>query len=191
MSSDTFLEDLRRRDPAALAEAVRQHTLPLFRSARALGFSVSESEDLVQDVFVTFLERIDSFEGRSQLRTWLLGVLYRKAQEHRRAFARHNETVPLDDVLESRFDARGHWSSPPDDLERLLLANESGEMIRECLEGLTFNQRQSFVLREVESLPTEEICKILSVSVTNFGVLLHRTRARLRDCLERKGRLKR
>ena len=45
----------------------------------------------------------------------------------------------------------------------------------------------AFVLREVEELDTEEICKILDVTPTNFGVLLHRARARLRACLEKKG----
>ena len=86
--SPSFLDRLRRRDPATMAEAIREHAQPLFRSARALGCTASEAEDLVQDVFVTFLERIDSFEGRSQLRTWLFGVLHRKMHERRRASAK-------------------------------------------------------------------------------------------------------
>ncbi len=45
----------------------------------------------------------------------------------------------------------------------------------------------AFVLREVEELGTEEICKILDVTRTNLGVLLHRVRMRLRECLETKG----
>jgi RNA polymerase sigma-70 factor, ECF subfamily len=55
------------------------------------------------------------------------------------------------------------------------------------MDGLPVNQREVFVLREVEGLETSEICKILAVSVTNFGVLMHRARARLRECLEAKG----
>jgi RNA polymerase sigma-70 factor (ECF subfamily) len=72
-------------------------------------------------------------------------------------------------------------------LERLLLSKEIGEMIRGCMGGLPVNQREVFVLREVEGLDTGEICKILEVSVANFGVLMHRARARLRECLETKG----
>ena len=45
----------------------------------------------------------------------------------------------------------------------------------------------AFVLREIEELETEEICKILDVTRTNIGVLLHRARNRLRECLETKG----
>ena len=185
--SADFLERLRRRDPDALAEAVRDHARPLMRAARGLGFAEQEAEDLVQDVFKTFLERLDSFEGRSQLRTWLFGILHRKALERRRASIVDERMDPIDEVFESRFDARGNWTRPPADLERLMLSKEIGELIRRCMDGLPANQREAFVLREVEDLDTGEICKILDVSVTNFGVLMHRARARLRECLEAKG----
>ncbi len=45
----------------------------------------------------------------------------------------------------------------------------------------------AFVLREFEELGTEEICKILDLTRTNLGVLLHGVRNRLRECLETKG----
>ena len=185
--SAAFLERLRRRDPDALAEAVHDHARPLVRAAKALGFAEQDAEDLVQDVFTTFLVRLDSFEARSQLRTWLFGILHRKAMERRRASIRDDRMDPIDEVFESRFDADGNWTRPPADLERLLLSKEIGEQIRGCMEGLPLNQREVFVLREVEGLDTGEICKILEVSVTNFGVLMHRARARLRECLEGKG----
>ncbi len=185
--SVAFLERLRRRDPDALAEAVRDHARPLLRAARGLGFAEQEAEDLVQDVFTTFLEKLEDFEGRSQVRTWLFGILHRKAMERRRASIKDDCMDPIDEVFESRFDANGKWARPPADLERLMLSKEIGELIRGCMDGLAVNQREAFVLREVEGLDTGEICKILDVSITNFGVLMHRARARLRECLEAKG----
>ncbi len=98
-----------------------------------------------------------------------------------------DSTDAIEDVFESRFDKRGKWSRPPSDMERLFLSKEIGELIRGCMDGLPVNQREAFVLREVEGFETNEICKILDVSVTNFGVLIHRARTRLRECLESKG----
>jgi len=152
-----------------------------------LGFAEQDAEDLVQDVFTTFLEKLEIFEGRSQLRTWLFGILHRKALERRRASIKDDRMDLIDEVFESRFDGNGKWTRPPADLERLLLSKEIGEIIRGCMNGLPVNQREAFVLREIEGLDTGEICKILDVSVTNFGVLMHRARARLRECLETKG----
>ncbi|MGP8245307.1 MAG: RNA polymerase sigma factor [Bryobacteraceae bacterium] len=185
--SVAFLDRLRRRDPDALAEAVHDHARPLLRAAKALGFAPEAAEDLVQDVFTTFIERLDSFEGRSQLRTWLFGIMHRKAMERRRASVMDDRMDPIDEAFDARFDASGKWIRPPADLERLLLSKEIGELIRGCMDTLPPNQRAVFVLREVEGLDTGEICKIVDVSVTNFGVLMHRARARLRDCLEAKG----
>lgn len=182
-----FLDRLRRRDPGALAQAVREHARPLLRAAKAMGFREEEAEDIVQDVYTTFFERLDRFEGRSQLRTWLFGILHRKAMEWRRASIVEDRFDPIDTVFESRFDASGKWARPPADLERLLLSKEIGEVIQGCMEDLPGNQREVFVLREVEGLDTTEICKILEVTVTNFGVLMHRARTRLRECLEARG----
>jgi RNA polymerase sigma-70 factor (ECF subfamily) len=185
--SGDFLDRLRRRDPDALAEAVREHSRALIRAARAMGFRGAEAEDLVQDVYMTFLQRIDTFEGRSQLRTWLFGILHHKALERRRASVVEDRTDPIDEVFESRFDTTGKWVRPPADLERLLLSKEIGRLIHSCLDELPANQRGVFVLREVEGIESGEICKILGVSVTNLGVLIFRARARLRECLEAKG----
>jgi RNA polymerase sigma-70 factor (ECF subfamily) len=107
--------------------------------------------------------------------------------ERRRAAAMYDRIDPIDEVFESRFDTKGNWTRPPADLERLIISKEIGELIRGCMDGLPVNQREAFVLREVEGLETSEICKILAVSVTNFGVLIHRARASLRECLEAKG----
>lgn len=182
-----FLERLRRHDPEALAEAVREHARPLMRAAKGMGFPGPEAEDLIQDVFTTFLERLDRFEGRSQLRTWLFGILHHKVMERRRASLVDDRMDSIDETFESRFDQHGKWARPPADIERLMLSKEIGEVIQECMKGLPASQREAFVLREVEELETAEICKILEVTVTNIGVLMHRARIRLRECLEGKG----
>jgi RNA polymerase sigma-70 factor (ECF subfamily) len=101
-SNQRRISCLRRRDPDALAEAVHEHARPLLRAARTLGFAESEAEDMVQDVFRTFLERLDNFEGQSQLRKWLSGILHRKALERHRAAAMDDRVDPIDEVFESR-----------------------------------------------------------------------------------------
>lgn len=65
------------------------------------------------------------------------------------------------------------------------MAGPSGQRRRCCAPPAA--QRLAFYLREVEGLPTAEICKILGVSATNLGVMLYRLRNRARECLEGKG----
>ncbi len=182
-----LLARLRDRDPELLASLVAEHTQPLYRAARGMGFREVEAEDLVQDVFISFLGSLDKFEGRSKLRTWLFGILHNRSMEHFRKRQQDRLHDQIDELFESRFDGEGKWSAPPRDLLRLLESKVLGEAIDRCLDGLPPAQRSVFVLREMEGLETPEICKILDVTVTNLGVLTHRARVRLRECLEGRG----
>ncbi len=76
---------------------------------------------------------------------------------------------------------------PPQALHMQLYGKEIRKLIEDSLEAVPTKQRMAFFLREVEDLPTQEICNILEVTRTNFGVLLFRVRNRLRECLEAKG----
>jgi len=187
LTGPDLIARLRNRDPDLLASLVAEHTQPLYRAARGMGFREDEAEDLVQDVFTTFLGSLEHFEGRSKLRTWLFGILHNKSMEHFRKKQQDQRHDQIDELFESRFDGEGKWSAPPRDLLRLLESKILGEAIDQCLEALPPAQRSVFVLREMEGLETGEICKILDVTVTNLGVLTHRARIRLRECLEGRG----
>src|SRR5258708_35864289 len=107
ITDPAFLERLRQRDPEALADTVRQHARPMVRAAVGMGLRIDQAEDLVQDCFATFFTTLDRFEGRSQVKTWLFGILHRKMFEAYRKKAADARFDPIDDVFESRFDAQG------------------------------------------------------------------------------------
>jgi RNA polymerase sigma-70 factor (ECF subfamily) len=177
---------IQAREPAALEAVVHEYLPQIVRAARGAGLKREEAEDIAHATFVTFLEKAGSFEGRSHVRTWIFGILFHKIMEVRRMIERERRTDDIDEVMESRFDPKGSWSRPPSaDVE--VFGREIRERTAECLENVPPKQRLAFVLREVEGLETDEICKILEVTVTNLGVMLYRIRNRLRECLESKG----
>ena len=175
---------IRRRDPSTLAAVVEAHLDSVLRAARAAGLDSQQAEDVAQETFATFLETATRFEGRSQVKTWIFGILYHKLKEARRSFAKDRRSDNIDRVFESHFDTDGSWSRPARGPEGDLLAGEARRNIARCLGEAPDRQRRAFVLREVEGLSSKAICKILEVSKTNLGVMLHRVRARLRECLE-------
>lgn len=182
-----LLEALRARDPSAIREVVDQHARRLYRAARGLGFSAADADDLAQEVFLTFLETLDRFEGRSTVGTWLFGILHHKARERRRAHAREDSTAEVEEAFEKRFDARGHWQQPPVDADRLVESRQAGAMLRDCLDALPAQQREAFHLRQVEELSAAEAARIVGCTTNHIGVLLHRARLKLRTCLDGKG----
>jgi RNA polymerase sigma-70 factor (ECF subfamily) len=181
------LAALRRRDEQVLNRVVHEHSPRLFRAARALGHSTEEAEDLVQEVFLTFVATLDRFEGRASVHTWLYGILLRKAKERWRERAKEETHDAIDGDWESRFDPAGNWVRPPVDPDRALTTREASAAIQDCFRELPPHQRSALLLRQFEGFSAEEASKVLDLTVTHIGVLLHRARLRMRACLDVKG----
>lgn len=159
----------------------------LLRAARAAGLPPDQADDAVQETLLTFLTRAHEFDGRARVQTWLYGILLRKTA---RAFAtarRSQETEEIDELVEARFDQTGRWVRPPRGPDAGADAERVRAWLSDCLEGLPDRRRLAFVLREIEEMPSGEVCKILEVTPNNLGVLLYRARNGLRECLETKG----
>lgn len=183
-TDEQLLADIKARKSEAIAEAVRAHGRDLLRAAFGLGFAEADAEELVQASFTAFLEAAPRFEGRSTVRTFLFGILYRKALEHGRRKSRELLTDPADEVFEGRFNWWGHWSRGPRGPEEDADIKETAELLAHCLEGLTDQQRAAFQLKEVDRQDSAAVCNILGVQGTHLRVLLFRARSKLRECIE-------
>jgi RNA polymerase sigma-70 factor (ECF subfamily) len=193
------LERLRAGDHAAFAALIGRHSGSLLRVALSLVRDHAVAEEVVQETWMGVLTGIDSFEGRSSLRTWLFQILVNKA---RTRFVREGRTVPFSALAGAgggdppavdprRFDDQEGWREPPDawteeDPERLAMGAETRAAIEACIQELPEAQRAVMTLRDIEGLETEEICNLLAITVTNQRVLLHRARTRVRQALERR-----
>lgn len=184
-----LLERLRAGDEAAFLTLVDRHQTSMIRLARSFVGSAAVAEEVVQDTWLGVLRGIDTFAGRSSLRTWLLKILVNRA---RSTGAREGRSTAIGDagpaVDASRFDAGGAWMSPPEhwveDSEERLHAQALAGVIGKALEDLPGRQREVLVLRDVDGLTSEEVCQVLDISEGNQRVLLHRGRSRLRQALE-------
>ena len=185
-----FLELLRIKDHNALEVVVRQHTEHLYKACLGMGFSISESEDLTQSVWMTFFDIIHVFEGRSTIRTFLFGILYNKASELRKQLKKADATENIESVLDAHFDENGHWilNHSPVSPDKFFENTQTLSIIGKCLDYLPINQRMAFVLKEIEEEITEEICRVLEITATHLGVLLFRAKNQLRECIDQKSR---
>ncbi|MEQ9363173.1 MAG: sigma-70 family RNA polymerase sigma factor [Leptospirales bacterium] len=173
---------------------VREHGDVLYRFALTRVGSPQYAEDLVQDTFLAALKSIDRYRGEAHIRTYLIGILKNKIYDHYRKSSREEafEAVEAGGVTEAEFFAGGRWR--PDCVPRDWLAGENDpaalyerreflEILRVCLEGLAPRAARVFVLREVESVTGKEVCEMLNLSESNVGVILHRTRLQLQQCI--------
>jgi RNA polymerase sigma factor (sigma-70 family) len=76
------------RGPLDFDAVYEEHFQFLFRALRRLGVAEASLDDALQDVFLAVHRRLDDFEGRSSVKTWLFGFALRVARDHRRRRAR-------------------------------------------------------------------------------------------------------
>lgn len=179
------IRGIKERREGVLEDLIKTHTHPLMAAAFAMGFSEADAEELTQDTFVAFLEAVDRFEGRSQLKTYLFGILYNKASTLRQKLWREEGTDDIEKVFNQRFDSSGLWSAPPQGPYDAALTREIKTIIERCAKALPTQQRAAFFLKETDGESPESACNILGISPTHLRVLLFRARVKLRECLER------
>jgi len=168
---------------------VDEHGDVLFRYALSRLRDRNLAEDIVQEALVSALGSVGSYRGSSSERTWLVGVLKHKVFDHLRKADRERSSDTLDEQWQDDdFDDRGRWKVQPAkwlvDPHEALRQEDFRIVIERCLEEAPARLARVFVLREVDELGSDEICKLLGISATNLWVMLHRARLRLRQCLD-------
>ena len=165
----------------------------LMRFARLQLRNDAWAEDAVSETLLAALAKPQAFEARSQLKTWLVGILKHKIIDILRQ--RQREVVldtgsdddtadPLDHMA---FKKDGHFAEKPAEWgnpERDMQSRQFFAVLEACTEKLPPAQGRLFLMREWLELSSEDICKELSLTPTNLYVQLHRARLRLRECLE-------
>jgi RNA polymerase sigma-70 factor, ECF subfamily len=193
---------LRRGDESAFSTLVSLYHAPLRRLALTYVRSAALADEVVQETWVGVIRGIQSFEGRSSLKTWIFRILTNTAKTRAE---RESRVVPISSlpatmdgdepaVDPDRFldqqHARwpGHWASPPTRWDQLpadaLEGRETLAAMKEAIEELPSRQRQVIVLRDIEGWDAEEVCGALDLSEANQRVLLHRARSKVRQALE-------
>lgn len=131
-----------------------QHFVFVWRTLRALGVAAAHLDDATQDVFVVVHRRLDTFEGRSKVTTWLFGIARRVARNYRRGLRTAGD---LSEVLEAASDGR---PSPYEETVR----SEAILLLERVLDALEEKKRIVFVLMEIEQMTAEEVAAILGIN---------------------------
>jgi RNA polymerase sigma-70 factor (ECF subfamily) len=154
----------------------------LVRAARRRVRNQAWAEDAVSETILAALERPLAFEGRSQLQTWLMGVLKHKLVDQMRRHALESSAWTPDDPDEPDGEAvPGHaaidWRDPASLMQEKQVLIQVDERIR----ALPAQQARAFLLRDCMELDTDEVCQALGVSAGNLSVMLYRARRSLRN----------
>lgn len=161
-----------------LREIYERHADFVWRTLRRLGVPEEDAKDALQDVFVSVQTHLHQFEGRSSLSTWIFTICRTVARERRRRLGQ--ERARFEDVaVEDKIDLRAS-------VERNAEHNERLSVLEAVLSGLDVDQRNVFVLFELEKFTGEEISCALEVPLGTVYSRLQAARKSFRAALLRR-----
>ena len=179
-------EELLRRfddgDADAFETLVRRYERPLYNFILRSVRRRERADELLQDVFMKVVQRSGEFKGNSKFSTWLYTIARNLCIDHSRkmVFRRHKS-----------LDAPGRSSPGEDgptlldrtaadspDVDRVAIANDLRQRIQASVEELPDEQREVFLMRQVQGLPFKEIARIVDVPENTV-------KSRMRYALER------
>lgn len=132
-----------------------------------------EEDDVIQELWVRAMQRLETFRGEATLLTWLTGIVIRVIREAWRAEGR---LLPVAGAPERAGAARADPVMDRIDLERALLT-------------LPVRLRAVVVLHDVEGFTHTDIAHQLDIAVGSSKAFLWRARQLLRAALDGHGRM--
>lgn len=183
-----LVERAKAGDFAAFESLVGRYERRIFALALRVTGNRSDSEEVVQETFLSLVEHLGAFSGRSSFLTWLLRI----ATNHALLVLRKRKRKPTTSSTSLDADSEsGELPHPQfiakwkDDPAALAAAAETRQIINDALQSLDEKYRVVFVVRDIEGLSTEEAADVLGISVANAKVRLLRARLMLRERLTR------
>lgn len=169
---------------AATSEILERHYDWLSRICFVEFKDPTEALDCLQEVLLEIAKSVPSFDGRSELRTWMFVVAKRTAYRFRTRLQRRETRFPLgpkEDVQQTAIES----PSGPMNAERALIVSEEHERMLEHVRKLPEKQRWAVVFHYFEDLGVESVAERLGCSVGAVKTHLFRARNSLKKMIEK------
>lgn len=159
-------------DAPAFEELVRRYMRRAFSVAYRVLRQREDAEDVTQEVFMTVLRKIGTFDRSRPFGPWFFRIVVNRALNARKS----RELRQMDPIPEGAIAAE---ESPAAALER----GEVSERFRRAVESLPERQRLVVCLSDLEEMSSAEIGEILEISDGTVRWHLHQARVALRKAL--------
>ncbi len=140
----------------ALCRIYEKYKDDLLRLATILLNDVSDAEDIVHDVFVSFAQSAETLGLSGNLKSYLLTCVANRARNRNRA-NQHRQTVALDDteVVVSDVKRPDQW----------LICSEELSKWSDTMARLPYEQREVVILHLRAEMKFREIAKLQDISI--------------------------
>jgi RNA polymerase sigma-70 factor (ECF subfamily) len=168
---ESLIQRIAAGDQLAMRALFARHQVGLYRFLVRIVRDERLAEDLLSDVFLDVWRQAASFEARSSVSTWLLAMGRYKAL----SALRRRRDVELDDKMASTL------VDPADNPETAMQKKNTGEVLRQCVAGLSPAHGQIIDLVYYHDKSVSEVAVILAIPEATVKTRMFYARKRLGD----------
>jgi len=162
------------------------------------GFALSRignealAKDLVQETFIKAFKNEEKLAELKSVKSWLFTVLKNLIIDHYRSVSGRMERHTEELDYKTFFDEKGMWHGDkmPSDWRATYDINKEEEFLKlqeilqHCIGSLKDRPAAIIRMKYLEDEESEEICKTMGISSSNYWVIVHRAKLKLRSCIE-------
>jgi RNA polymerase sigma-70 factor, ECF subfamily len=196
MSDDELLQRFVAGEPAAFGVLLKRYQVPIYNFIARSVRDTEAASDLLQEVFTRVIQHSGEFNRSSKFSTWLYAIARNMCIDHMRRMS-HRRHASLDSPGPNGSGG-GDGSAVAPWVERVALEQPgvdssaaSGGLrsrIAQAIENLPTEQREVFLMRQLQQLPFAEIAVVVGVSEntvkSRMRYALERLQEALADCAE-------
>lgn len=154
----------------------------VFNTCNSIIHNATDSDDLVQEVFVEIYRSSAKFRGDSRLSTWIYRIAINKSLNHMRQLNRRKWYQSIENLAGLNLKQTIHtpgMKQPDAELEE----KQKSERLHAAIDDLPENQRTAFLLNKYEDLSYMEIAEVMNTSHSAVESLIHRAKTNLQKKL--------
>lgn len=180
---DDILENNSQR---AFEELVNRYQPLVLNTCKGFVNSLSDAEDLTQEVFIEVFESLKGFRSEAKLSTWIYRIAVNKSLNQVRKIKRNRMFLSIEGYFTSKGDANDAlqvFNKDGETADSNIERSENKELLKQAINKLPENQRIAFVLSKYQELSYKEIAEVMNVSLSSVESLLFRAKSNLQKYL--------
>jgi RNA polymerase sigma-70 factor, ECF subfamily len=187
MQDTALLRQYKTGDPDAFLVLFHRYRKPLYNFILRNIHPADAAEDLLQDVFLRIIQGAEAFREESKFTTWLYTIARNLCIDRNRKMGLRRN-VSLDERSGAGYghkDQRTPRQIPDETpgVDRNAIGDRLRQQIAVAVEALPEEQREVFLMRQLQNLPFQEIATIVGVSENTIKSRMRYALERLRELL--------
>jgi len=162
---------------------IRRYNPDLYKIGRGYGFSHQDTEDLMQETFISSFQNLSKFENRSSFKTWIIRIMLNQCYHKSHKLDYQNK--PGIEISVNQNSGAMYLTTKHSNPDRSVVNKELKNVIETALKNLPEDYRMTFILRELTGLNVAQTAELLNITTTNVKVRLNRAKMMLRKEIEK------